>query len=1158
MSIRVLTLILGFIWCGVGNGFTQTVVTPTTDACSCSGTIVYTSASASSAIFRVYDYQGNLINIINSPDGQFSLGGLCAQAYSCSISQDGIISEFVFNIPTNTINPGTCAMLDICSTNGSLNLNNSLGGFLTGGSWYNPAGLPTSNIVSGASAVDGWYTYHISSGGCEIVTGILVNQVQNANPGLSTTYLICETYQPFSMISPMQGNPDTGGQWYDASNNQPVDGWFYPETMDSGQFYYTISNIDGCPPVTAFLTVVENKLPIPGTDSIITVCSTGTPFNMVNYLGGYVQPGGNWYDPSFSPVSSTFNPATQTGGMYTYLITGFTPCTAQLSHLTINLVTDNPAGTNGSVAVCTGSSPFNMIDYLGGNPSAGGVWYNSANQIVSGIFNPSTQSSGNYTYQNLSVGCSSQQAVLNITVQSPVLAGNDAIVDICETTTSLNLNNLLSSGATLGGVWTNSAGQTIGSTISIDTSAPTQNFTYTVSNPSCPPDMAEFTVNIVSSPPLLHDVSIGVCSTDGQIDLLDYYPGFPYIQFTTTGNNPVSNLFDASVQNSVTYVAINPALGGCPGSQATLSIHIEQPVFESQSISVGVCQADNVFDLNSTSSTINFQNGYWKNELEQAISPLVPLDFTGEREFQFLSDSQVSCSSSIYSVSLNGFEKNNAGSDNSVSLCNTMPPQSLNNLAELIPTANGSWYFNGIPFLHSSFNPAMDAGGVFLFITPSNGACPSDTSSHTIEVQYGINYDAGVDIIHCFGDAPVHIGQPGNQETTYQWSPSTNLNSVTSASPVVNFYNASTQPVTIEYTVVVNDGVCQIEDHIAVTTLPGPSSNLANNYEICRGESVSLSVFGNNITCNWFPNTLFNGSTSQFQLVAPTETTDIEVVVSNEWGCIAYDSTTITIHQLPVISLVPYATYGCSPLEVHYNLQSDNLHNISWKIPGVGNFFGASFTTHVTTPGIYDLTLTAVSPFGCSNTMNYSQVIEVYPDPIADFELTPQEITTVDPIAQFKNTSFGATSYLWDFGGAGQSTEISPSFEFENKDPKEFTICLTAENEFGCIDKECKFLPLKNIYLFYAPTAFTPDNDGLNDGFKPVVLGFEASTYTLRIYNRWGEKIFETNDIDEPWIGNENRGDYYVPEGVYTWRVQVKEKIIANFEVFEGHVVLIR
>jgi hypothetical protein len=107
------------------------------------------------------------------------------------------------------------------------------------------------------------FTTTLNIGGCTVTTGVLVSEIQNANPGNSTTYLICENYNEFFLTDFLAGTPDYGGQWFDG-NAQPMDGYFDPATMDSETFTYMLNTVPGCPAVFSTLTVDENLIPNAG------------------------------------------------------------------------------------------------------------------------------------------------------------------------------------------------------------------------------------------------------------------------------------------------------------------------------------------------------------------------------------------------------------------------------------------------------------------------------------------------------------------------------------------------------------------------------------------------------------------------------------------------------------------------------------------------------------------------------------------------------------------------------------------------------------------------------------------------------------------------------------------------------------------------------
>ncbi|TVR42672.1 MAG: hypothetical protein EA392_00120, partial [Cryomorphaceae bacterium] len=110
----------------------------------------------------------------------------------------------------------------------------------------------------------------------------------------------------------------------------------------------------------------------------------------------------------------------------------------------------------------------------------------------------------------------------------------------------------------------------------------------------------------------------------------------------------------------------------------------------------------------------------------------------------------------------------------------------------------------------------------------------------------------------------------------------------------------------------------------------------------------------------------------------------------------------------------------------------------------------------------------------------------------------------------------------------------------------------------GCTDEVCLPLEIHGDFIFYMPNAFTPNEDGINDLYGPVMEGIDPSTYEFFIVNRWGETVFYTNDVNQKWNGSGMNGTHYAPDGVYTWKVKVKSLYRTEADVFTGHVTLVR
>ncbi len=1140
------------------SGFCQIAITPSNaNACNCSGFITFTSPTGNPVSYVLYDYSNISVASGNSASGNFILSGLCPEVYTLELTESGNITNSIFNIPTSGLNPGNAVTAAICSTSPTVNLNNLIPGIAPGGVWTNPLQQTISNSLPANTLMDGWYLYSIPSNGCSVITGVMMDFIQNANPGQSTTYLICENYLPFQMVDFLAGSPNPNGQWFN-SQGLPMNGTFNPATMNSELFTYMVNNVPGCGPVFSTLFVSENQPPNAGTNATINVCQNGTPFNMLNYLGGTPGTGGQWFGPTNAPVSATFNPAVNAPGVYRYNINGLTPCVDANAYLTINFISPSPSGLPATVTTCVTGNSINMLNALNGNPLPGGTWTNSTGATVGGTFNPQTGTSGNYFYYYPNVGCP-EQVQLTIVLESLPNAGNDNSVTICRNVTSVNLNGLISQGTSTGGTWLNASGVTVPSTFIPPATGNTFTFTYSVNGVVCPADNSLITINIENPPVAPPSITLSVCSEDAAINLAGLYPQFPNIAFENSNGTPAGSLFDPSGGNNANFVAVQSSLNSCPDGEGTVAIVVVQPLFPISYLDMELCASLVNFNLESLDPDANVAGGVWTDDSGNVIAPLVDLNFSGIQHYTFTANNGNECGSNSLDVDIESFAVVSAGPDNASVFCYSDEAVPLTQLLPASASSNGTWTFNNQSFDATVLDPAIHTTGSYIYSLEANGPCPADIAILNIVVQQGIDYEAGANIEVCAGSSAIQIGQAPLPNTSYSWTPAINLSNANSSFPIVTIPTAVVADVTTNYQVLVTDGVCQIVDDLQVLVHPLPIVNIGDLYEICEGESVSVSSNAPGVY-SWSPSFLFDNSNAQSQTFIPQQDVTIALTITDNFGCASSDDALVSIHPNPVIVFNPEALASCSPLEVFYAIDSASQHVdlLTWTIPNIGNFYGNSFSSTLHTPGQYDLILNAGTSFGCTSSLEFFSLMEVYDSPIANFRSVPDEITTLNPIARFRNMSIGAIVYQWDFNGLGTSNAFEPTFEFPNTQPANFTICLKIINEFGCADSTCEVLHLDNEYVFYAPNAITPNQDGTNDFFSPKMLGFDESTYSLEIFDRWGNLVFFTKEYGTPWSGNVRGGEYYVQDDVYIWQVQVKDKELADYQTFRGTLTVIR
>jgi gliding motility-associated-like protein len=112
-----------------------------------------------------------------------------------------------------------------------------------------------------------------------------------------------------------------------------------------------------------------------------------------------------------------------------------------------------------------------------------------------------------------------------------------------------------------------------------------------------------------------------------------------------------------------------------------------------------------------------------------------------------------------------------------------------------------------------------------------------------------------------------------------------------------------------------------------------------------------------------------------------------------------------------------------------------------------------------------------------------------------------------------------------------------------------------VETIHGCTDDVSHVVEIEPDFMFYIPNTFTPNNDGRNDYFRPYGEGVKWETFEMTIYTRWGEEIFHTGDIENPWRGWYK--DREVEVGVYVYMIRIFDQN-GEQHTYRDHVTLMR
>ncbi|MGV3638719.1 MAG: PKD domain-containing protein, partial [Flavobacteriales bacterium] len=268
----------------------------------------------------------------------------------------------------------------------------------------------------------------------------------------------------------------------------------------------------------------------------------------------------------------------------------------------------------------------------------------------------------------------------------------------------------------------------------------------------------------------------------------------------------------------------------------------------------------------------------------------------------------------------------------------------------------------------------------------------------------------------------------------------------------------------------------------------------------------------------------------------------------DEFGCSATFTDSATVHPRIVLDLLA-DTAGC--VETAFNMSATAVAwtpvRYLWAVHD-GITYPTADASHVyTVPGRYDIRLTVSTDSGCvdTRTVVLPDHVEVFPKPVAAFTVEPTEVSLLDPVVRI--TDFSSLGVAWEYSVAGEVID-DPTFTYTFDDAGVFKIVQTVTSGANCSASITRTVNVSD-HLFFAPNAFTPDGDGLNDVFQPIVKG--ARLYELVILDRFGQEHFRTNDPKAGWDGDD------LPQGTYAFQVSLSEYGPLN-KRYVGHITLLR
>ncbi|MFM1875671.1 MAG: hypothetical protein RL266_1408 [Bacteroidota bacterium] len=272
---------------------------------------------------------------------------------------------------------------------------------------------------------------------------------------------------------------------------------------------------------------------------------------------------------------------------------------------------------------------------------------------------------------------------------------------------------------------------------------------------------------------------------------------------------------------------------------------------------------------------------------------------------------------------------------------------------------------------------------------------------------------------------------------------------------------------------------------------------------------------------------------------------NVSLQVTTGHGCEGDTSGTIWVNYTPNASVSVSDPSGCPVHCIDFvdnsGIPFGEIIDRKWNF-GDFQFGDSTFETHCYTnddffeSSYYNIRYDVESDSGCVSTLMLDSLIQIYPITYANFDWTPDSVSTFDPHVQFVDRSYGASIWTWDLGDTNQySTSFDQNPEFDYSGHGFYDIQLIADNQYGCADTTLRTIYIYADIRFYVPTAFTPNNDGINDLFSGY--GSDIDKYNMQVFNRWGGLIFESNDIDYAWDGTVNGHPAKVGVYIYSFTI---------------------
>lgn len=875
-------------------------------------------------------------------------------------------------------------------------------------------------------------TYSYGQGSCAASDNIQITifDLPNVNAGQDREVCVSET-----SLS-LNGSP-IGGTWSTNTAGVLNSNTFLPNASGAGTFQltYTYVNANGC---TQSDEVEITVLPLPVLNTNDTLyCNTA---GMVTLP--YTTPlGGTW---SGTGVYNNFFDPQQAGGAGNYTVTySYTDSNGCSNTIDANVQVIEPT------TVDAGPDQVFCIDQIAFDLSnnatpMGGTWNSTSNGLNGNIFDPALAGIGSHilTYRYGTGNCETIDQVTIVVNPLPnVNAGPDS--EICVSETSLSLN-----GSPTGGTWsTNSAGVINGNTFLPNASgAGTFQLTYTYADATncTESDVLEITVHPL---PVLNTNDTLYCNTPGLVTL----PYTTPLGGTWNGLGVNNNFFDPQQAGGAGNYTLTYSYTDSNGCTNTIDANIQ--VIEPTTVEAGpdqsFCIDQMAFDLSNNASPMG---GTW-NSTSTGLNGNIfapALAGVGTHILTYRYGTGNCETIDQVTIVVNPLPNVHAGQDQAI--CISTKTLLLNGTP-----SGGVWTSNSGGLLNGNeFSPNASGAGDYNFTytyTNENNCTSSDDVNVLVNPLPVLNTN---DTTYC--STPGLVQLPYATPTGGTWTGNGVINNVFDPQGAggPGFY-------TLIYSYTDSNGCTNsIESNIQVV-MPNPLT-AGNDHELCLdGGDIDLSINASPQGGNWLTTSSAGLNGTIFDPVEAGVGTHLIIYSQGTGNCEVRDSLTITVNPVPQVfaGIDLSVCFGTTA----FVLTGTSPQGGTWSGNGLADPQAGIFDPSNVAPGDYVLTYSFTNAFGCYQ--EDSRTITVFPMEEPAFDLPP--LACRNENVTFINNSPADYNSTWNFGDNEGSNDFNPTHAFTNTGT--YSVLLTVENEFGCIDTISHPITITDLPVAY----FVPD-----------------------------------------------------------------------------------